>query len=95
MTMWFDKKPGALAALAAEGEEPGAMLIGDAPPDWVRLPTDLGRTQVRVLGSHYAPCPKCSSNAHVRHLDLEGDVLVAECSGGLSPCGFVWYRRPA
>lgn len=86
MTMWFNRKPGDVASQGSEDET--ALLIGDSPPDWVRLPPDLGGTQLKVLGVCHAECPKCHA-PNVRHLDLEQGYGVAECTGD----GFVWYRR--
>lgn len=91
--MWFDKKPGDIVSEASqENGEPGTLLIGDAPPDWVRLPPELGSRQLKVLSSHQAACPKCKSAPPVRHLELADLYGVAECTHG---CGFVWYRRRA
>lgn len=82
MTDWFTKTPGNPV------EEDGMVLVNTAPPDWVRLPPDLGGRQVRVVGSYQAPCPKCQAAADVPHLETEGGICVAECEA----CGFVWYR---
>lgn len=90
MTDWFVKKPGDVVSPSVE--DPTMALVGGSVPDWVRLPPELGGTQVKVEGAHDAPCPKCRAPEPVRHLALAGGVQVAECTG---PCGFVWYRRRA
>jgi hypothetical protein len=89
MTMWFNRSPGAF--ISPSTEEEGAALVGDAPPDWVKLPPELGSRQLKVLANHEAPCPKCEAPHPVRHLDLEDRYVVAECT----PCGFVWYQKKA
>jgi len=85
MTMWFNRRPGDIAAESTE--DPTATLVGSAPPDWVRLPAHLGGQQLRVLGHEESTCPKCDAPA--RRLELEDNYGVAECRA----CGFVWYRR--
>jgi len=85
-TMWFNREAGSTVAQGTD--EPETLLVGDGAPDWVRLPPELGGGQERVLGSHPAPCPMCKGDAPVRHLELAGDLGVAECVKH----GFVWYR---
>lgn len=89
MIEWFDRKPG--SNVTQGSEDPTMLLIGDGPPDWVRLPPELGGARVRVLGSHTAPCPMCEGDAPVRHLELGNDLFVAECAFH----GFAWYRKRA
>jgi hypothetical protein len=86
MTMWFNRKPGDFVSPSTEEE--GVSLVGDEPPDWVRLPPKLGGTQLKVLSHHKAECPKCKTGT-VRHLTLADSYGVAECKD----CGFVWYRQ--
>ena len=81
--MMFNRKPGDVAMESAEGEEP-AVLVGDGPPDVVRLPPNLGGQLEKVKDSFIGPCPHCRAN--VRHLVLES-CAVAECSQ------FYWYRQ--
>lgn len=64
-------------------EDETMALVGDGPPDDVRLPEDLGGRIEQVLDSFSAPCPHCKRTA--RHLKLE-TVYVAECNQ------FYWYR---
>jgi hypothetical protein len=87
MTEWFNRKPGDFAAQGVD--DPTMLLLGDGAPDWVRLPPELGGTQLKVQGAHAAPCPMCKGGSDVRHLELEGNYGVAECPRH----GFVWYRR--
>jgi len=58
-------------------------LIGDGPPDDVRLPPELGGHIEDVVDHFTGPCPHCSRT--VRHLKLK-TVYVAECDQ------FYWYR---
>ena len=88
MTMRFERTPGDF--ISPSVEERVYFLVGDDPPDWVRLPPPLGRRQLKVLSHHKAECPQCHTGV-VRHLMLEDSYGVAECTG----CGgFVWYRQP-
>lgn len=86
MTMWFDRKPGDF--VSQDNEEGKTLLFGDAPPDWVRMPPELGGGRLRVLGEHVGPCPMCNAES-VRHLELDDRYGVAECLAD----GFVWYRK--
>jgi len=89
MTEWFNRRPGDVAA--THTEDPTMLLLGDAPPDWVKAPPEVGVDgPIKVLGAHRAPCPMCQGGPDVRHLELEEGLGVAECSTH----GFVWYRRP-
>lgn len=86
-TAWFNKKPGSEVHESIEDDT--MLLLGDATPDWVRLPAELGGAQVRVLGAHAASCPLCRNDQPVRHLRVEDELGVAECREH----GFVWYRK--
>ena len=86
-TEWFNRKAGSIAAQGSD--DPTMLLVGDGPPDWVRLPPELGGARVKVEGSHTAPCPMCDGGPHVRHLELPDGYGVAECPIH----GFAWYRR--
>lgn len=88
MIEWFGRKPGEDAAVGTD--DPSMVLFGSSPPDWVRLPPELGGQQVKVLDAFAARCPR--GEHEVRHLHLEGGVNVAECRGH---GGFLWYRAPA
>lgn len=86
-TMWFGREVGEPPILEQE-DGSCAVLIG-GPPDWLRLPSELGGHQVRVLESGQAPCPKCNDRHPCRHLLVEGGYGVAEC--GINH-EFYWYR---
>ena len=88
-TAWFQKNVG--SEVHESIEDPSMMLVGDAVPDWVRLPESLGSSDVRVLGAAKAPCPMCDTDTHVRHLQLENGLGIAECPTH----NFVWYRGKA
>lgn len=64
-------------------EDETMALVGDGPPDDVRLPDDLGGRIERVTNHFFGPCPHCRKE--VRHLRLE-TLYVAECDQ------FYWYR---
>jgi len=87
MTEWFTKEPGSNIAIGSE--DPTMLLIGADQPDWVRVPQELGGTQRRVKSIGVGPCPRGEHD--VRHMELEGDLCVAECA---VHGGFLWYRCP-
>lgn len=87
MTERFEKKPEGEVLIGKDKDE---LLLGETLPDWVRTPLKLGGVKTAVLGGFLALCPRCQRGAAVTHLELEGDLFVAECGEG---CGFVWYRR--
>jgi hypothetical protein len=64
-------------------EDETMALVGDGPPDDVRLSPELGGHIEQVTDHFTAPCPHCGKP--VRHLKLE-TVYVAECDQ------FYWYR---
>lgn len=84
---WFTKEPGSNVAIGSD--DPKMLLIGVSQPDWVRLPPELGGVRVRVKSVGVGPCPRTGDH-DVRHMELEGDVCVAECG---AHGGFLWYRR--
>ena len=86
-TEWFNRKAGSPAAQGRD--DPTMLLLGGEVPDWVHLPSELGGTQLKVQGTHAAPCPMCKGGPDVRHLELENRYGVAECPVH----GFAWYRR--
>lgn len=65
-------------------EDETMVLVGDGPPDDVRLPPELGGHIENVTHHFMGPCPHCQRT--VQHLVLE-TVSVAECDQ------FYWYRR--
>jgi hypothetical protein len=87
-TEWFNRRPGDVAAIGRD--DPTMLLLGGDVPDWVKVPPEAGGGTAKVLASFKAPCPMCKEGGDVRHLKLEGNLGVAECTEH----GFVWYRFP-
>lgn len=83
----FTKRAG--DGTAQSVEDPSMSLVGDATPDEVRMPPDLGGGVARVTHAFTEACPVCRSRHPIKHLALDGGVFVAECSLR----GFLWYRR--
>lgn len=67
-------------------DDPTMALIGDGPPDDVRLPPELGGHVENVQDAFVGPCA-CGGDHEVQHLVLV-TVRVAECPAR----GFLWYR---
>lgn len=85
MITWFEKNVGNLHQSI---EDESMFMVGHVIPDRVRLPPELGRKQVAVVGSFMGRCPMCKEGV-VQHLKLENGLGCAECSTH----GFVWYGR--
>ncbi len=99
-TLWVDRRPGQFEALVSaavvddsEGMGDGIVLMGDLRvPDRVRVPTELGGGEARVLRSWFERCPHpgCAAAQHdVRWYELERGFYVAECVRA----GFAWMRQ--
>lgn len=89
MTEWF-KNDG--SGVAVHTEDPRMLLVGDAPPDWVKVPDDSPQRageQLKVIGCFERLCPKCQQR-NTRVLRLEHNFRVAECQP--NGCGFVFYK---
>jgi len=84
---WFTRQPGEVP-MSEELDGSVALLLSDGPPDWVRLPPELGGASSRVLGAFTAPCV-CEDSHTVRHLTVGDGLYVAECGAN----GFLWYEH--
>jgi len=91
MIEWFNKEAG--SDVLVQREERGDMIcmLNGAPPDYARIPGNLGGGVAKILSRCVGPCPQCEESGRF-HFTLEGtDLRIAECK----VCGFVWYRLPA
>jgi hypothetical protein len=91
MTLWFDRKVGEFVSEASENGEPGTLIFmgNEAMPDWVKTPEEIGGKTLKVLKMQIKECPKCIESNHVKHLELEEGMFVAECRRH----GFIWYLK--
>ncbi len=55
----------------------------------MKLPEEIGGTQLKVLGQFQQQCPLCKDGVNVRHIQCEQGYFVAECATH----GFAWYKR--
>ena len=84
--VWGTRHPDGSTAM----HDPALIVVGETPPDFVRLPPELGGAEVKVLKTVDAPCPKCATPAPIcPTLVLANNMLVtASCPTHQ----FVWYR---
>jgi hypothetical protein len=99
MTHWFDRQAGQQIVTSIEQPDPhldeAVLLImdGHAQPDWVRVPSELGGGQRRVIEVHQsAPCAQCKANSKLWVIAGPEKYHVSECLDGV--CGFVWFQFP-
>lgn len=86
MTLWYQHDGSGIGVVETEDET--MLVIGDGPPNVVRMPEetpDVGGQVFRVLDTQDRVCSKCRAKV-VEHWMLERGYCVAVCKPG---CGFV------
>lgn len=88
MTRWYDKVPGSPVMVSRDDDR--EALISLDPPDWVRLPEDLGGQVRAVLAVALRRCVAAGHEHEAVHYALRGGVHCCECC---VDGRFYWYTR--
>jgi hypothetical protein len=82
---WRERKRSGKSVVGKSGTDlEGTIIISDLPPEWVKLPPELGGLPCEVVRHFTAPCPV--TGFICRHLVLDCGIYVAESTQ------FFWYR---
>jgi hypothetical protein len=79
---WGERAPGSDMII-----KDNEILLGVGIPNFVRLPSELGGYEAKVISAFTQKCPRCEQI--VRHLELQDGYYVSECSEHM----FLWYTK--